>query len=492
MKSILKATAMLSSSSLVGIFMGLIGAKIGAIVLGPSGLGFMGLLQTLVSLALLFAGMGVGAGLIRSGANALAQHDEARIIALKRAAWLLCWSMGGLVVLIMTIFRVPISNWMLGSSEYAASVVVMGVVLLLSLAAAVQSSLLNAYHRIKALAQYGIFNSVIGSSASLTVIWFWRENGIIPAMIVGAAVSLLLSFWFVRREIAPLSAHSTFRAALAETRGLLRFGVPYTGSMLLGTGVQIALPILILHTLNTESVGFYRAAATISISYLGFLLAAMSQDYYPRLAAVGDHPEKIVQLVNQQHRLVMLLGVPLILGALALAPYLVPIIYSSQFHPVVTVLEWQLIGDLFKLSSWTMGFIFLVRNKTSIFFLAELSFGITILVTSWAGMRWFGTDGLGIAFLVSYIVLYLVNLILARREVRLTWTLENKLYLLGAILAALVIRMLPIIGLEAIRTPVALVLALAAGLGSLYVLWQEILRDRVAPAPEPGVKTGDA
>ena len=170
----------------------------------------------------------------------------------------------------------------------------------------------------------------------------------------------------------------------------------------------------------------------------------------------------------------MLLGVPIILGTLALAPYLVPLIYSSQFGPTVEVLEWQLIGDLFKFSSWTMGFVMLARNRTWSFLCAEASFGLTTLVTSWLGMRWFGLAGLGIGFLASYISLYLVNWMIVRREILLVWTSENKRMMLLALLAALAIRGLSFVDLVNLRTPVALSFALLAGLWSLYTIWQEI------------------
>jgi hypothetical protein len=43
-----------------------------------------------------------------------------------------------------------------------------------------------------------------------------------------------------------------------------------------------------------------------------------------------------------------------------------------------------------------------------------------------------------------------------------------------ALLAALVILLLPVAGLEHFRTPLALLFALLAGSGSLYVVWKEV------------------
>ena len=64
----------------------------------------------------------------------------------------------------------------------------------------------------------------------------------------------------------------------------------------------------------------------------------------------------------------MLLAVPMILGTLAVVPYLVPLVYTLKFRPTVEILEWQLIGDIFKFASWTMSFAILARTLAQCFF----------------------------------------------------------------------------------------------------------------------------
>lgn len=474
MKSILRATAILGSGSVVSILVGLVSAKAWAILLGPDGLGMMGLLQSLVGLASLVAGMGIGTGLVRMGANALGHSDSLRMAALRRAAWLLLLALGGLTGLLMAAFRGPLSAAMLGGPGHEQAVLLMIPAVMLTLAAGVQTSTLNAHHRVSALARLAMLNSVIGAAVSLAIVWAGGVAAVGLAVVAAALVNALVAWAMLRRSAAEEPAERPDRAAVSQAaRDLLRFGAPYTASLLVGTGVQLVLPAMIVYRLGAEGVGFYRAATAVSVSYLGFLLVAMGQDYYPRVSAAADQPEELVGLVNQQHRLVLLLGTPMILGTLALAPYLVPLVYSPAFMPSVEILEWQLIGDLFKFSSWTLGFIMLARNRSLTFFLAELSFGISTLFTSWLGMRWFGLTGLGVAFAVTYLLLYLVNWGIVRRDIGFSYTPSNWQLMIAAVGAALALRALPLLGLTALRTPIALTMAGVAGAGSLYVIWQE-------------------
>jgi len=244
--------------------------------------------------------------------------------------------------------------------------------------------------------------------------------------------------------------------------------------MLIGTGVQLAMPIIVMHLLDTESVGYYKAAVAVSVGYLGFLVTAMGQDYYPRVSAVKDQPRALADLINEQHRLVMIVAVPMVLGTLALVPYLVPLVFSHKFTPTVGILEWQLIGDLFKFSSWTMSFAILARCRSSVYFLTEAIGGVAGLVTLWLAVRMFGLAGLGISFLLTYIIYYFAVWLIVRREVPLVWTDSNKKMMLAAVAAALLIRILPSTRFANFRTLVALLLALAAGARSLHAVWWEL------------------
>src|SRR6266850_3475114 len=114
MKSILRSTALLSSSSAVILLCGVISAKAWSLLLGPSGLGLIGVLQGLLGILTLLAGMGIGTGVVRSGAIALAREDHEYVGALRKGAWLLLWLLGAPAAIFLVAFRAPISRLVLG------------------------------------------------------------------------------------------------------------------------------------------------------------------------------------------------------------------------------------------------------------------------------------------------------------------------------------------------------------------------------------------
>jgi PST family polysaccharide transporter len=280
--------------------------------------------------------------------------------------------------------------------------------------------------------------------------------------------------------MTPSSISPPLNDVKEAARSLLAVGGPYTASLLVGTGIQLLLPFLVLHTLNAESVGHYRAAVSVSAAYSSFLIASISKDYYPRISAASGNPKAMVDIVNQQQYFVLVLGSPVILTGIAVAPYLIPLLFSTEFSPAADVLEWQLIGDLFRLSSWTMSFAILVRCSGVTYFLTELSAGMTTLLTSWIAVRLFGLPGLGISFLITYIVYYVVVWAIVRRDIKLTCTALNKKMLFFAVASALSIHLISWTALSDYKQYIALLLALVLAAVCICSLRNEIWRMRDA------------
>src|SRR5262245_21294459 len=76
---ILKSSALIGGSTMVDIGIGIIRTKVMAVLLGPAGLGLMGLYTSIGELAVSVAGMGVSSSGVRQIAEAVGTGDEVRI-----------------------------------------------------------------------------------------------------------------------------------------------------------------------------------------------------------------------------------------------------------------------------------------------------------------------------------------------------------------------------------------------------------------------------
>ncbi len=440
--------------------MGALSAKVWAYFLGPSGYGILGLEQSLLRIATLFAASGIGTALVRTSAQLVASGEVDAAADRQRAATTLACLLAIFAALIFILFRTGIDRMLFDLQVPRWEMAVIGMALACTVIYDVQLGTLNAHHQVKALAAVSMTGAVLGATLGIALIARWREAGIPFAVLALALANCLAAQWWLQQKSLGISAQTRLPSLRSSAFSpLLRFGAPYAASMLAGTGVQLALPFLVLRMLGPENVGFYRAAALITVTYVGFLLTAMAQDYYPRMVAAGGNRPELARLINEQHRITLLLALPIILGMLALVPHIIPILFTPAFMPAATLLEWQLIGDVFKLSSWTMSFAILAQCGSSVFFWTELSGGVALLLASWVGMKLWGLAGIGIAYLVAYIVYYLIVRYALGREVPLRWSKTNRWVLGWALVAVAVVRILPVTPWAQWRTPIALAIA---------------------------------
>lgn len=429
-------------------------------MVGPAGIGYLAMQQSLLGLAALVAGLGVSTGIVRLGAKAIAEDDKLDIAANQKAVLFISIATGIVGVALLFLFSDVINQKLLDGKSNGYEVALLGAALIFTLLSSALTGILNAHHNVKALAKIAIINSVLGAGVLLVCVWVWGIQGIVSGIIAGSLLNCLASYYFYKREVKIESIDVPREKLLETVKSLLRFGVPFTGSMLVGSGVQLLLPILIMRQLGLESVGFYRAASTIAVTSLALVMTAMGQDYYPRLSASSDNPQELTTIINQQLYLLFVLLSPVILWLLFLSPIVVPLLYSAKFSDSADILNWFLLGDIFRLLSWTLSFVILARSKSSVFFLTELFGGVIALLTSLLGMHLFGTKGLGISYLATYFLHYLLVLFLIRRQIGLTYSRENKILVFSSLASATGISVLTALGYANLRNGFALLVCL--------------------------------
>lgn len=180
---------------------------------------------------------------------------------------------------------------------------------------------------------------------------------------VAVLATPLASFVCSRAYVARLPRANAVRvpasAVFKQGRKLLSLGMAFVATAALMIGSQLVMRALVQRDLGADSLGCYTAAWTISVTYVGLILAAMATDYYPRLAAIIQDHQAVNVLVNQQTEVALAISGPIFLAVLALMPWIVEILFSAKFAAAVEVLRWQVLGDVLKITSWPLGFIML-------------------------------------------------------------------------------------------------------------------------------------
>ena len=392
------------------IFISIIRSKFVAVLLGPAGMGIMGLLNSTINLIGSITNFGLGTSAVKdiSAANITGNNQRIALIVtvLKRLVWIT-----GILGMFVTLILSPwLSQLTFGNKNYTIAFIWISVTLLLSQLSSGQMVMLQGMRKLKQLAKANLLGSSLGLIVTLPLYYFWRIDGIVPAIIASSVVSLVLA-WLFGRKVSIEPVEVTQKQTLTEGKNMLQMGFLISLSGLMAVGVSYILSIFISHNGGVEQVGLYNAGFAIINTYVALIFNAMATDYYPRLSAISHDNKRCRQAINQQAEIALLILAPIVIAFFVFINWVVILLYSKQFLAVTTMIYWAALGMFFKAASWSIAFIFLAKGTSKLFFWNELIANIYTLGLNVLGYHFLGLTGLGISFAVSYL-LYLIQVYL--------------------------------------------------------------------------------
>jgi len=414
-RQIFKATSLFGGVQVFQILVTILRSKIIAVLLGPAGMGISGLFNSATGTVSWLTSMGLDTSAVKNISEANAKEDEERvglvISVFRRLVWIT-----GLLGMAVTILLSPwLSRFTFDSGDYTLAFMLLSVTLLFGQLGNGQRVLLQAMRKLDYLAKSEMAGAVAALLLSAPLYYFWRNDGIVPALIVSSTIGLGLAFYYGRR-VPVKRVKVSLKTVFTEGEEMLRMGIMLSLSGLITTGSSYIMRIFISHQGGLEEVGLYHAGLAIVTTYVGLVFSAMGTDYYPRLSGVAHDNAQASMLINQQSEVSILILAPILTVFLIFINLVVIVIYSTKFIPVDGMIHWAALGMYFKAVSWAIAFIMLAKGASKLFFWNELLANIYTLGFNILGYLLAGLDGLGISFLVGYAV-YLVQVyVLARRK----------------------------------------------------------------------------
>ncbi len=434
---ILRASSIMGGAQALNYLVGMVRVKVIAVLLGPAGVGLIGLYSSALGLVGTVTSLGIASSGVREVALAHGQDDPqavARNVTVLRRA---CWATGLLGWAMSAALAVPLSRWTFGDTAHAAAIAVLGVTLLLGAISGGQAALLQGVRRIGDLARIQVVAMLLNTVVAIGLYTWLREEGIVPVLVATAVVSLACSWWYARRA-ALHPVELPWRQTWRETRRLAKLGFALMWSGLLQAGLGMFTIGLITRTHGLEAAGHYQAAWALSGMFAAFVLSAMGTDFYPRLTGVINDREAAVQAVNEQTEIGILLALPGLLATLAFGPWILELFYSRQFLPAADLMPWFILGVFGRVVSFPLGYILLAKGASRLFMLTET---ITIALWLWLVVvlvSVVGVVGAAYAFAVIYIGLTFSMLGVVRSLIGFRWSRPvKKLLALSAMMVAL-------------------------------------------------------
>jgi O-antigen/teichoic acid export membrane protein len=407
-RKVLNATSLFGGVQFINIILRLIRSKAIALLIGPIGMGISNLLLTTMELINGLTNLGLERSAVKdislANTNSNSKNVAITISILKKLVWLTI-TVG---VILMVLLAPWLSEITFGNKDYTISFRWISIALLFKQLSSSQLAILQGLRKLKSLAKANLLGNFIGLLITLPLYYYYKIDAIVPSIIIATFMSFVFTYYY-SHKLDIESVTISRKEAVSEGKGMINLGVMLSLSSLITLLVAYIIRIYIGSANETEElglidVGLYSAGFVILNSYVGIIFNAMGTDYFPRLSEIANDIKKLRKTVLEQATVAILLITPIIVVFLACAPFIIVILYSHEFSPIVTMVTWGILGMIFKAVSWSMGYMIIAKGDSKVFIKTAIGFNTILLSINIIGYHFGGLEGVGISFFIYYII----------------------------------------------------------------------------------------
>ncbi len=410
-----KVASLNSVSVILKIGIGIITSKVLAVFVGPAGIALTGNLKNFLTSLENIATLGFQNGILKYVVEA--KDDENQLMRLLSTIFITLLAICVGLSVILFLFAGYWSSTLFGSSSsYSVVFKVLALVLPWYASSVYLITVLNGLGNFKQVIYVNIIGNVFGLLFCLFAVSYFQTIGALFSIIIPPVFLFFVTLYYVAKKIpffAMINRHSFDRKVL---QNLSSYSLMALVSSVFGSLVFLAIRNKIIETLGINNAGYWEAMCRISSYYLMFISTILTVYFYPKLASTNS--AKATQNVIKSYYLSVLpLFVLAIIILYFLRTYFVKLLFTNEFLPVVNLFFWQVVGDVFKVSSLILGYQFYARKLTLAFIISELFSLVIMYISVNFFIISFGLDGVVMAHAVTYFFYFFALLFYFRKNI---------------------------------------------------------------------------
>ena len=198
-KQSLKATSLFGGVQIFNILIQIIRSKFAAVLLGPEGMGVMGLLNSTITMISSFTNCGLGTSAVRNIAEANGANDTKRIALIISVFRRLVWITGLTGALICLVSASLLSQVTFGNTDFTFAFIILSFSVLLMQLTSGQNALMQGMRKYRYLAKANVVGNAVGLIFIIPLYYFWKIDAIVPVLLFSNALIFILSYIYARK-----------------------------------------------------------------------------------------------------------------------------------------------------------------------------------------------------------------------------------------------------------------------------------------------------
>jgi len=418
-KESLKATSLFGGVQIYNILIQIIRSKFIAVLLGPSGMGVYNLYSSTINTISTISGMGLTRSAVKNISEQESSGNKKGLFEVIGVFRNLVWGTGVLGLCICLFLSPKLSEWTFGNRDYTVGFIILSLSLLFQQLTSGQTTVMQGLRKYRYMAKANVIGNTVGLLFSVPLLYFYNVKAIVPVLLLSSIVTLIISIKFYNKIDLEKVAIPKQRF-ISEGKNMIIMGVALSVTSMLGVIVAYLLRIFIETQGGLADVGLFAAGYAIVSTYVGMVMNAMTTDYYPRLCAVNNDVNSLNEVVNNQMEIGFIILAPLIVVFIVLIKLIVIILYSDKFQSVEGMMYWAMFSTYFQMFALCLSHVFLAKGDSKLFITNEMISNVYTIPFQFLGYYLGGLTGLGIAFLLNFILYALQVLIICKKKYSVT------------------------------------------------------------------------
>ena len=399
-----------SATMLTKITAGLLTTKFIALFIGAEGMALIGNLRNFLTSIQSFGTAGLYNAVVKN--IGVYKNDLKNLSKVVSTAYYFGFA-ATMLVSFLCYFNAETINIMLFSERYNYAFVIK----ILALATPFYAlnmfcfSIMNGFAKYKFLMILNIVGQLMGLAVTLYLIYKNNIDGALVAVVIAPSLMFLITLVGIlnRRNLM-----NQIKIVSIDYTILKKFSTYAIMAVVTG----IALPLILIGIRNyiievegMKYAGYWEAMNRISSYYLMFINSIMTLYFLPRFSEIENIKEFRKEIFDF-YKTIM----PYFAGGLVviyvLRNYIISFLLVDDFKPVEDLFFWQLLGDFVKVLSAVIAYQFIAKRMFIHFVITELFLIIMTYFSSIYLIDAFGVEGANIGHFVSYLLYYIVILLI--------------------------------------------------------------------------------
>ena len=409
---LVKVSSLNAVSTVIKMLTGLVSVKVVAAIIGPAGIALLGQLNNFSTITLGVSSAGINAGMTKY----VSEYSSSRkkyLLFLGSGYWITIF-FSILTSIALIIGAGYFSKIILLDEKYRFVFYFFGGTIILYALNALLISVINGFKEYKKYIIANILGSIVGLIFSVVLSVKYGVSGALISVVTFQSIVFLLTLVIIHK-----SYWFEWKTFTHKFSWLVAGRLGHYSIMALVSAVVVPVSQLIIRSYirkheGITNAGLWEGINRISAMYLLVITTSLSVYYLPRLAELRSKQE-LRKEISSVYKLIIPLLIAATIVIYLLRKFIIQLLFTREFAGMQELFGFQLIGDIFKMAGWILGYLMIAKAMTKTYITMEFVSYSGQVLFSCGFVALYGTVGAPIGYAIGNVVYFVIMLVIFRK-----------------------------------------------------------------------------